>query len=318
MGTMGQPPCARLASRGRRAAFRSGLGPDAVADEQRGKAIDLGTAEDPAAGVGIPEVEAAGHLAGGVIGVTVELPVVFEQFAEVGEQLEVVVDPGGSPNLGRVTQIGVARVDDALGVVALNGSVGRVGGAVFHAEVEKTVLPHRQPDVAGYRQVLAVSADSVAGVLDVADDPRPAGRLVSRICIEVRPGLEFQAAARGSVLQLEVHDAGDGVRTVLGCRAVAQHLQLPNGYGGNGGDVGSLRAVGNAVSQPGDDGRAMAALPVDQDQRVVGRQVPQVGRPDHGGRIADRLGVDVEGGDHRPQLGCQVPAPLAGEVLGTE
>ena len=47
---------------GRRFAAVS-LGPDPVADEQRGEAIHLGTAENPAAGVWIPEVKAAGHLA---------------------------------------------------------------------------------------------------------------------------------------------------------------------------------------------------------------------------------------------------------------
>ena len=267
---------------------------------------------------GIPEVKATGHLAGRVVAVTVELITIVEQMAEVCEQLEVVVDSRRSPNLRRVAQIRIARVDDVRRVLALDGAVGRLGGAVLHADVAETVRSQRHPDVAGYGKRPAVSADSVTRVLDVADDARPARRQVPRIGIEETPALNFQAASRGTVLQLEVHDSGDGVRAVLRRRAVAQHLNLPNGNRWNDGDVRSLRAVGDAISQPSDDRRAVAALSVDQDQRVVGRQVAQVSRTDDGPRIADRLSVDVEGGDDSPQLGYQIPATLSSEVLGTD
>ena len=249
---------------------------------------------------------------------TVELITIVEQMAEVCEQLEVVVDSRRSPNLRRVAQIRIARVDDVRRVLALDGAVGRLGGAVLHADVAETVLSQRHPDVAGYGKRPTVSADSVTRVLDVADDARPARRRVPRIGIEEAPGLDFQAASRGIVLQLEVNDSGDGVRAVLRRRAVAQHLNLPNGNRWNDGDVRSLRAVGDAISQPSDDRRAVAALSVDQDQRVVGRQVAQVSRTDDGPRIADRLSVDVEGGDDSPQLGYQIPAALSNEVLGTD
>ena len=285
--------------------------------EQRG-GVKSGTAEDPASRVWIPEVKATGHLAGRVVAVTVELKTIVEQMAEVCEQLEVVVVSRRPPNLRRVAQIRIACVDDVQGVLALDGTVSRCGGAVLHAEVSETVRSKREPDVAGYGKRSAVSADSVTRVLDVADDARPARRRVPRIGIEEAPGLDFQAASRGIVLQLEVHDSGNGVRAVLRRRAVAQHLDLPNGNRRNDGDVRPLRAVGDAISQPSDDRRAVAALSVDQDQRMVGRQVAQVNRTDDGPRIADRLSVDVEGGDDSPQLAYQVPTPLASEVLGTD
>ena len=62
----------------------------------------------------------------------------------------------------------------------------------------------------------------------------------------------------------------------------------------------------------------MAALAVDQDQRMVWGQVAQHHRPDNRGRIADRLGVDVERRDHRAELILQVEGPLPGEVGGRE
>ena len=51
---------------------------------------------------------------------------------------------------------------------------------------------------------------------------------------------------------------------------------------------------------------------------MIRRQVAQVHRPDDGCRVADRLNVDVEGGDDCPQLVCQIGTALAGEVLGPD
>ena len=101
-------------------------------------------------------------------------------------------------------------------------------------------------------------------------------------------------------------------------RAVAQHLGLPYCNGGDDGEVRSLRAVGDTVAEPGDDRRAMAPLAVDQEQRVIGRQVAQVRRTNDGRRVADRLNVDVEGGDHGPQLLRQLGSALGDEVIGPD
>ena len=67
---------------------------------------------------------------------------------------------------------------------------------------------------------------------------------------------------------MSIKDAGDGVRAVMGRRAVAQHLDLAQRDGRNGGDVGALRPEGDAVAAvPGssiagrDDGRGVADGP---------------------------------------------------------
>ena len=76
-----------------------------VADEQRAAAV---VAEHPAAGVGIPEVVERQHVPACVARVGVRLHAVGEQVAQVGEELEVVVDLRGPPLLG-----GVRRRDDS-------------------------------------------------------------------------------------------------------------------------------------------------------------------------------------------------------------
>ena len=82
-----------------------------------------------------------------------------------------------------------------------------------------------------------------------------------------RPGVQLERAARGVVLELEVHDPGDGVRAVLRRRPVSQHLDLPERDGRDDGDVEPLRPEGDAVAAvPVDDRRAVAALAVDEDQ----------------------------------------------------
>ena len=51
---------------------------------------------------------------------------------------------------------------------------------------------------------------------------------------------------------------------------------------------------------------------------MVRSQVPQVHRPDHGGRIGDGLGIDVEGGRQRTEQMRHVGVRLSFEVLGAE
>ena len=97
-------------------------------------------------------------------------------------------------------------------------------------------------------------------------------------------------------------------------RAVPQHLHLAQRDGGNGGDVRTLRTVRYA-GEPGDDRRAVAALPVHQHQRVIVRQVAQAGRPDQGGRVTDGMGGDVEGGHQRAQLVVEGGGALADDIL---
>ena len=147
----------------------------------------------------------------------------------------------------------------------------------------------------------------------------PANWAASPSPARVHPGVELDAAAGAGVLELEVHHAGDGVRAVLRRRAVAQHLDLPQRNRGYGRDVGRLRAERYAVTTvPVDYRRAVTALAVDEDQRMVRRQVAQHGGADHGRAAADRLRVGVERGYERAEVVLQVARPLTDEVCGRQ
>ena len=197
---------------------------------------------------------------------------------------------GGAPDLGRVGHRVVAGRDQQRRVVPLHAAAGRSGVAVLDAEVGEAGPAERQPGVAGDGVRTAVPGAVAAGV-------------------------QLEAAAATVVLQQKVQHPGDGVGAVLGRRAVAQHLDLSQRYGRDGRDVGPLRPVGDAVADPGDDGAPVPALAVDQHQRVVGGEAAQVGGSDESCRVPDRLGVDVVGGDQRPQLIADVGAALADDVL---
>ena len=261
-----------------------------VADEQGSTAV---SSEDASPRVGVAEKETARHLLAGVAGVPVELQAIGEREAEIAEELEVAVNLRRAPDLGGVAHVGIARRQERRHVAALNAAVGRLGAAVLEAEVGETGGAQRQSGVAGY---------TVGGAVP---------------SLQVATGVELQTGARTAVPGQQIDDPGNGVGAVLGGRSVAQHLGLAQGNGRDARDVGPLGSEGHAVAAvPVDDGGAVAPLPVDQDKGVVGGQVAQHHGPHDGGGVADRLGVDVEGGHHRPQLGCQVPAPLAGEVVG--
>ena len=96
---------------------------------------------------------------------------------------------------------------------------------------------------------------------------------------------------------------------------LAQHLRLPERDGRDDGEVRTLSAVSDAVSQPLNDRRAVAALTVHQYQRVIGWQIAQVRRSDDRCCVADRLGVNVEGRRHRAHQVAYVGNALANEFL---
>ena len=104
----------------------------------------------------------------------VELQSVLERIAEVDEQLQVVVEFGRSPDLSRFAQVCIASRDDGLRILTLNATVGRVGATILQAEVHEPSRAERQPDIPGERERLPMSADPVAGMLDVTDNARPA------------------------------------------------------------------------------------------------------------------------------------------------
>ena len=226
--------------------------------------------ENPAAGVRVAEVEAPVDALASVVGVRVELRRAADELAEVAEELDVVLDARVAPDLGRrAAHVPVAVGDQLGGVVALHAAAGRIGVAVFDAQVGESALAQGQAHVAGEGQALSVP-----------------GRVAA--------AANLHAAAGRGVLEDEVEHAGDGVRAVLRRRSVAQHLGVPHRDGGDHGQVGALRAVGDAVRDPVDDRGAVAALAVDQHERVVRGQVAQARRAHDRAGVADRLRVDVE------------------------
>ena len=127
---------------------------------------------------------------------TVGLDADGEQVAEVAPQLDVVVDGGRSPDLRRIGHRVVAGRDQERGIVPLHAATGRAGIAVLDAEVGEAGPAEGQPGVAGDGVRAAVARAVAAGV-------------------------QLETAAGAVVLELEVQHPGDGVRAVLGRRAVA-------------------------------------------------------------------------------------------------
>ena len=76
---------------------------------------------------------------------------------------------------------------------------------------------------------------------------------------------------------------------------------------------GPLGAVGHAA-EPDEDGRAVAALAVDEHQGMVVGEVAQARRPDQRRGAADGVGGDVERGDQGPQPVVERGGALAGDV----
>ena len=229
--------------------------------------------------MGIAEIEPAFRLLAGVVGVTIEVEVLAQRRPVVGEELQIVSDEGLPPNLGGIGHIRVARGNQARGIIALHRADGFARVAVFQAEVGPRILV-AQAEIARDGKQLAIAEDAFA-VLEAADF-----------------GLNRQPV--GTVFEAEVQHAGNGVRAVLGRRAVAQDLHAIERDRRDGCQIGTLCAIGDAIAQPVNHRSAMAALAVDQDQRVVGGQPPHVGRPDDRARIADRLGIDVVRGHDIP------------------
>ena len=236
--------------------------------------------------------------------------IVVERVAEVAEDLEVVFDLWRTPDLHGVPDTRVAGGPEPCSIVALNGPVGRCRASVLETEVRESGLSKWQPNVASERVRFAVSSDAVAGRTGYT-----ACAGISAVCVEVSTGAEFYAAAGAIFLELEIHDASDCVRAVLRRCTVTKHLGLPQCDRWDDRNVWTLRAVRNAVAEPGDDRGAVTALAVHQDERVVGCQIAQVHRSDDRGRIADRLRVDIEGGDQGSQLVRQVAGTLPYKIL---
>ena len=200
------------------------LGPQPVAHEQRLSAV---RAEDAAARIRVAEEEAAGHLLARVVRVGVELDAGGERVAEVPEQLQIVVDLRRAPDLRRVRHdVRVPRGEQRDGIAAGGAPVGGVRAAVLQAQVGEPGGAERQADVAGDMERLPVALLEGARV-------------------------ELERSAGVGVLELEVHDAGDGVRAVLGGRAVAPGVEPSEAPGVGPARVRAQRGLGEPARRAG-------------------------------------------------------------------
>ena len=105
----------------------------------------LSRLKTPRARVGVAEEEPARNRLAGIVGVPVDLQAIAEEAAEVAPQLEVVVDGGRTPDLRRVSDVGIPGGDERGSVVALDAAAGGVRLSKFGAQVDKPASPSGRP-----------------------------------------------------------------------------------------------------------------------------------------------------------------------------
>ena len=177
----------------------------------------LAPIEDSSARVGIPKEETTLHPTLGIVAEGVQPSVDLLQVQpQVAEEFVVVLDLGCAPNLRRgPAHIRIPRFNQGPGIVALGTAAGLVSVQKLKAEVGKTAVGQRQPEVGGDIHFIAVAVV----VLTVA-------------------GLDGQPLP--VFAQPEVQNAGDGVRAVLGGGAIAQDFDPLQGNGWNRGNIGPV------------------------------------------------------------------------------
>ena len=114
-----------------------------------------------------------------------------------------------------------------------------------------------------------------------------------------------QCAARGLLLQNEVHDAGDGVGAVLGGSAVQQHFDVIDRRFRKQRDVGARTAGGEVAAIDVQVAGIMTALAVHQHQSVIRRKAAQRGGERQRGGIETDL-LRGEGGNGLAQRLAQI------------
>ena len=261
----------------------------------RGAAVGQRGAEKHAApGVGVAEVEAAFHLPLGPVAEHIGFGAAAEVDAEVAEELEVVGNLRGAPDLRRrLAHAGIAGVDKALGVGALNAAAGGVLLLEFKADVGEAGVAEAETRVAGDCQRVAIA-------------------------LEMAAPLGVEGEARIVFLEHEIHDAGDGVGAVLRRGAVAQHFEPVKGDGRNHRQVRALGAAGNPRSEQGDDRGAVAALAIDEHEGGIGRQRAQGRGADQRRRVGNGLLGNIVGRHKCRKQRIHVAVALGEKVVAAD
>jgi len=177
------------------------------------------------------------------------------QLARTDREFAVHVD-------GLVLRLGVA--DDAQ--AARVGTVGAAAVVVFARDAQHAIR-HGNAAVGRGEPVLAV---------------------VLRVFAETGDGFAAEVLA-----QFHVDDAGDGIGTVLGGGAVAQHLHVLDGEDGDRVHV-RARVAAVARAEQVHEGRRVAALAVHEHEGLVGAETAQGGRVDEVGAVGTGLARRVE------------------------
>ncbi len=193
------------------------------------------------------------------------------------------------------------------------GPVGVVPILELAGDVDLAFGADGQTDYAGQGKRFAVPAAAVIAGIVQYQDIRASGvrredwcvsrpgdnAIISLNVVDMREILAVggrRLAAGAGAAKLEIDHAGNRVRAILGCGAVTQHLHSRQG---DGGDEVDVNGRGAAADRPVDveQRRGMTPLAVDEDQRLVGAEPAQSGRPNHVGAVGDRGLREVEAGD---------------------
>ncbi len=134
-----------------------------------------------------------------------------------------------------------------------------------------------------------------------------AGAVGRAVAVIILAGVQPDGSAFFFVLQNDVDDAGDRVRPILRRSTILKHFDTLHDVRRDQVDAGRSRPAESAVNDL-KDGVAVAALAVDQHQRVVGAEAAQTGRQ-RKARHVGALGLRLEGWHKLSQ--CLVEVRLA-------
>jgi len=126
-----------------------------------------------------------------------------------------------------------------------------------------------------------------------------------------------QTGAAVGPLEHDVDHAGNGIRTVLRRRAVAQYFDALDGAARDGIEI-DRRGAAAQTAVDVDDGGGVPALAVDQHQRLIGRQTAQLRRAHVVRSVGDRGVGEVERRNGTRQRLDQLAGAMRIELLDAE
>ncbi len=243
------------------------------------------------------EVDLPGVIAGvGEQGVLRQVRIA-EPFADaVDGLLARIIDAAGKHG---VLRTGIGTGADRVVLVLV---LGRHGQEAALAKAEAGPARHRGGHAVYH---VAIGIDGPCGAR------RQGGRRGVHVGVVVADG-DREATAVVGFAQAKVDHAGDGVGTVHGRCAVAQHLHGAKGGDRDGVQIHRGGAAADRTIQV-HQGRGLAALAVDEHQHLVGREAAQGGGADGVGAVRQGRAREVQGGQGLRQGLRQFGAAVVGK-----